>query len=240
MKPKELHSLSDPLDTVSIVQIDEFQLPTDDLYVDALQKAYKLGCQKMTKKNASPKTSVIFCDKDNNSISPESWIKRHEDKSNSLVRISKIGDVLVITEWVGIQVGFVRHMFRTSALHLITQVPIGQPSWSGSLTQAKTTHVMIEKQAAANLQTSTLPACPICAMQMVPRYGRWGLFYGCPNWAKSKCPGKRNADGTLTKDVAHLIVEKEKLEVKQKQAEEKTKKEFQLETDGPWSILEIE
>ncbi len=49
---------------------------------------------------------------------------------------------------------------------------------------------------------------PGCGGALLPRRGKWGLFWGCSNWSANGCPETRRAR-TLGKGHAFVVLEAE-------------------------------
>lgn len=79
-------------------------------------------------------------------------------------------------------------------------------SAAGNLTRAQLVNRL--EQLVAQLQNEHLGKmllCPLCQAAMSPRQSKFGIFYGCTAWPKTKCPGKRNAHGQPTAETKKLV-----------------------------------
>jgi hypothetical protein len=47
--------------------------------------------------------------------------------------------------------------------------------------------------------------CPLCGSNTIERKGKFGKFYACSAWPKTKCPGTLNQDGKPSKKILAMI-----------------------------------
>jgi hypothetical protein len=50
--------------------------------------------------------------------------------------------------------------------------------------------------------------CPLCNSDMIEREGRFGKFFACSAWPKTKCPCTLNKDGKPNKKIQAMIAKK--------------------------------
>ena len=55
------------------------------------------------------------------------------------------------------------------------------------------------------------PRCPVCRISMEVQNGKFGAFYGCPNyWSTPRCRCKRNLDGSLKGETLEILRQRRK------------------------------
>lgn len=67
-------------------------------------------------------------------------------------------------------------------------------------------------------------ACPECGAQMKKRTGKYGTFWGCSAWSKTKCQGKLDKNGQPTRGTRTRVALKKGMKVEEI-TEENTEKE---------------
>lgn len=83
----------------------------------------------------------------------------------------------------------------------------------GDLPQTQTNLVNIDL-AAPEPKEHLKYLCPLCNGPMTKRNGKYGKFYSCQSWPRTKCPGTRNADGKVSKKILAMKKKEKKEEPK--------------------------
>jgi hypothetical protein len=151
----------------------------------------------------------------------------------SYLRQTRIGSFLYVLEYVGLEDEMYRLLRISSTSSHIQAYSYNHndipdyncaamtfDSWKGNLTGPPALAWPGDAPAMVNPEPTNVfdiitslakkkskYSCPLCKSDMLERTGKYGKFYACSAWAKTKCPGILNHDGKPNKKTLALIKE---------------------------------
>jgi len=145
-----------------------------------------------------------FMNREGKSLLFNDWCALQNSRSYSNVDLTRVGNAIVLTEWLGIS----NAPFRTRTIWLSTESE-DRMLYSGSEKMARAQHkqvvkYLIQKQPDYNSHAAK-ETCVLCGSPMQLKTGKHGTFFSCTAWHKTKCPCTVSNKGGLSQKTKEAL-----------------------------------